>query len=157
MPGKARQLRAEMWMLLSLTVGKPSVDARAIPAAHREFFAIYQHDRIFAVGFGAHLFYMLQVNDGGAMDAEEHVGVELLFEAGHGLAQQMGLVLGADAHVVFFGADPANVGDGEEDDASARFEDDPGGVVASALTGGVIAGGLLAAEENLLAGAIDSG
>src|SRR3981081_928043 len=100
----------------SLVVGEPSVDARAVASAHGKFFAVDQHDSVLAVGFGAHLFYMLQVDDGGTMDAEEHVRVELLFEAGHGLAEEMRLVLGANAHVVFFGRDPANVRDGKEDD-----------------------------------------
>src|ERR1700712_3829235 len=77
---------------------KPPVDAGAIAAAHRQLFTVDEHDSILAVSLGAHLFYMLQVDDGGTMDAQEHVRVELLFEAGHGFAQQMRLVLGADAH-----------------------------------------------------------
>ena len=88
------------------------------------------------------------------MDAEEHVGVELLFETGHGLAEQMGFVLGADADVVLLGRDPANIGDGEEDDSSTRFEDNAGGVVVSGLTSSAAAGGLLVAEKDFLAGAI---
>jgi len=134
-------------------VGEPSVDAGAIASAHGEFFAVDQHDSVLAIGFGAHFLHVLQVDDGGTMDAEEHLGVELLFEAGHGLAQQMGLGLGTDADVIFFGADPADVGDGEEDDSAARLEDDASGVVTSA--GGAVASRLLIDEENLLAGALD--
>src|SRR5260370_33931079 len=136
-------------------VSEPSVDARAVAAAHGELFAVDQHDSILAVGFGAHLLYVLKVDDGGTMDSEEHVRFELLFEAGHGLAQQVRLVLGADAHVVFLGADPTNVRYGKEDDSSARLEDDASGVVTTGLTSSTVAGRVLVAEENLLAGTFD--
>ncbi len=52
------------------------------------------------------------------MDAQECAGVELLFEVGHRLAQQMCLVLGADADVVFFGADPADLRYRQEENAA---------------------------------------
>src|SRR5258705_9414246 len=88
------------------------------------------------------------------MDAEEHVGVQLLFEARHGLAEQMGLVLGADSDVVLLGRDPANVGDRKKDDSSAGFEDDTRGVVVSGLTGRTV-GGRLIADKDLLTSSFD--
>lgn len=52
------------------------------------------------------------------MDAQEGAGVELLFEVGHCFAQQVRLVLGANADVILFRADPANLRYGEEQNAA---------------------------------------
>ena len=76
-------------------MSKPSIDAGPIAAAHSKLFAIHQYDGILAVGFGAHFLDVLQVDDGRTVDTEEHVRVEFLFQAGHGFAQQMSLVLRA--------------------------------------------------------------
>ena len=112
---------------------------------------VIEEDAVFAINLRPYLFYVLEVDDRGAMDAQECAGVELLFEVGHRLTQEVSLALGADADVVFFSRDPANVRDGKEDDSSARLEDDASGVVTCGLTGGTVAGRLLVGGEDLFA------
>ena len=50
-------------------MSKPSVDTRPVAATHSKLFAVYQYDGIFAVSFGTHLFYVLQVDDGRTVNA----------------------------------------------------------------------------------------
>ena len=50
-------------------MSEPTIDARAIAATHRKLLAIYQDDRILAVSFRAHLFHLLEIDDGGTMNA----------------------------------------------------------------------------------------
>src|ERR1700685_4625836 len=96
--------------ITALAVSEEIGDAGAVGAAHGELVAGDEDDGVFAVGFGADFFDEMQVDYGGSVDAEEDLGVEFFLKARHGFAEEVGLAVGADADVVLFGADPADVG-----------------------------------------------
>lgn len=82
---------------------------------------------------GANFSYILQIDDRRTVNAQEHLRVEPLFDVRHGFAEKVRLRAGADADVVFFRGYPANIGDGEKQDAAARFEDHPSAVMLTVL------------------------
>src|SRR5580698_2978870 len=106
-------------------------NARMIAAAHRNPLSVDQKNGKVAAGFCAHLFDVLQIDNRGTVNPREHRRIEFLLEIGHGLAEQMGFSSGADAHVVFLRTDPANIGNGKEENPTTRFEDHAGGVLAA--------------------------
>jgi len=74
--------------------------------------ALHQDKRVSLMRAGAYLFHMLKIHDCGTVDAEEVTGIQLGFKVGHGFAQKVIVAPGGDANVVFFSANPVNVGDG---------------------------------------------
>jgi len=61
----------------------------------------------------------VDVDDGGAVDAEEVAAVELLFDLIHRLAEEVGGGAGVQSHVVVGGFDPVDLG-GVDDDRFSR-------------------------------------
>src|SRR5260370_42261244 len=79
---------------------EPVLDARAVASAHGNLLTVQQKDAVFSIDLRAYLFHVLEVDDGGAMDAEKGAGVQLLLKMSHGLPEQLDFVLGTDANVV---------------------------------------------------------
>src|ERR1700733_6214306 len=129
-------------------------NAGMIAAAHRHPLAVNEQNRKVAAGLSTHLFYILQIDDRRAVNTREHVGIELLLEIGHGLAKQMGFSLGADADIILFSADPANIGYGKKENASARFKDDTRSVATSVLAQPLAPASSLFSRTNLCGSAV---
>jgi len=131
-------------------------DACAITAAHCELLAIDEVDHEVAAGFTADLFDVAEVHDCRAVNAEEQLGIEALLERRHSFAKEVRFCSRADANVVLFRADPADVGDGEEKDAAARFKNNASGI--GTCLGGLVrvaAVRMAVAGLNLIASALD--
>src|ERR1700689_3256153 len=94
---------------------EPIAKRRAIAAAHGDLLAVVEDDHRISIGFPAHFFHILEIHDEGTMDAQESARVQAILQVRHGLAQKMCFGGRAKTHVVPFGADPSNVGDGKEE------------------------------------------
>src|ERR1035437_7955360 len=66
----------------------------------------------------------------------------------------MRLVERADAHVIFLGTYPANVGDRKEDNPSSRLENDASRIVTTVLAENSVIRNLLISQKYLLASAL---
>src|SRR5438309_305880 len=131
-------------------------DARFIAAAHRNPLAVKHHDGRLSIVLGANFLHELKIDNVGTVHAEKLVRIQSLLEVGHGFAQQVGFAFGAEANVILFGANPANLGNGEEEDASARFEHDARGE-AYAVTRFAAGARSVVRPSNSLADALNGG
>src|SRR5271163_2085860 len=102
-------------------------NSRAVAAAQRHLLpALHQDKGVSFMRTRAYLFHMLKIHNRRPVDAEEVTGIQFGFEVRHGLAQEMIVARGADANVVFFSANPMNVGDRQKQDPSSGLEDQTG-------------------------------
>src|SRR5665213_2890712 len=58
------------------------------------------------------------------MNTQKDLGIERCFQTRHRLSEQMRLAARTDANIVFLSADPANIFNRQEEDASTRLEHD---------------------------------
>jgi hypothetical protein len=99
-------------------------DSRAIAAAERDPLSSLHQDKGLAfLGTGADLFHMLEVHNSGTVDTQEMTRIEPGFKVRHGLAQEVVVSPGTDANIVFFGANPVDIGDRQEQDPASRLKD----------------------------------
>jgi len=99
-------------------------DGVVLVAAEAEFAAVFHDDEVAAAEPGLDLLHEIDVDDGGAVDADEFFGVEFLLEALQGLADFEGALACVEASVVAEGFDALDLGDGEETDAAVLRDRD---------------------------------
>src|SRR5438270_7498113 len=68
---------------------------------------------------------MLQVHDGGSMDAQERRWIEFRFNSSHRFSQHVAFFPGRDTKVVSFGRDGTNFSNFNKDDAPFVAKDEP--------------------------------
>src|SRR5205085_4892509 len=110
--------------LLSEGFAERLLEFAAIAAAQSEARAVVQDDDILAVEHGLHLAYAFDVDERGAMDAQETCRVNLRFETADRFAQQISRRPDVQTDVVAVSFDPINFGSFEKEDAPAGFHDD---------------------------------
>ena len=93
-------------------------DGVVLVAAEAKLAAVFHDDEVAAAEPGLDLLHEGDVDDGGAVDADEFFGVEFLFEALEGFADFEGALACVKAGVVAEGFDAFDLGDGEETDAA---------------------------------------
>ena len=81
----------------------------AVAAAQPKLRAVLQHDDVLAVRVRQEFFDARAVDDGGAVDAQEDLRVELRFERVHRFAQQVRLPPRVQPRVAALGFDPVNL------------------------------------------------
>lgn len=138
------------------------MEAVAVAAAEGEAGAVAEDDAVFAVKEGLEFLDPLEVDDGGAADAEEAVGGEAGLEGGHGLAEEVAFGADVEADVVIGGFDPIDFVHAEEEDASFGFDDEAvGGPVFGAevgeQVGEVLVEGFGLAGADAIEGALEGG
>jgi hypothetical protein len=95
----------------------------AIQPAQSESRAVAQHHLVIAAARDQQLLDALDVDDARAVDTEEALRPDLLDQSGHGLAHQVDLFAGIDAHVVALGLDPVDRLDVDERHAAAGLHE----------------------------------
>src|SRR3954469_16543846 len=93
-----------------------------VASTHGHLLSVGQEDAKIARGLSAHFLHVFQIDDRGAMNPHEHLRIQLAFNSRHGLAKQVAFSCGTYANVILFSGNPSNFGDGQEQYASARFE-----------------------------------
>ena len=106
------------WTLGSFA--EKTFDRVALITGHAEFLAALQEDDVAALEPGLHLAHAADIDDGGAMDADELARVEFFHERLEGLSDVVGAAADMEARIVSFGLDPVDVGDGDELNAAAN-------------------------------------
>lgn len=96
----------------------------AITAAQREADAIGQDDEPLAAVERLELADPLDVDDAGAMDAEEDGGIEAALHGGHRSADGMTIAPDVQRHVVAAGLHPVNLVRAHEDDSAMHLDRD---------------------------------
>src|SRR5439155_5413184 len=71
------------------------------------------------------LFDALEIDHGGAVDAEEFIRMKPGFEIVHGIAQQMHITADMEAQIVAGGFNPVDFLGAQEKDAPARLDHQP--------------------------------
>jgi hypothetical protein len=100
-------------------------DSRALAATERDLLsALHQNEGVSLLRAGADLFHVFEVHNRGTVDAWEMAGIEPGFEVCHGFAQEMVVAPGADADIVFFGANPVDVRDRQEQYPASGLKDE---------------------------------
>jgi hypothetical protein len=99
-------------------------DGFVLIAAETKFGAVFHDDEVAAAEPGLDLLDEIDVDDGGAVDAEELRGVELLFKALEGFADLEGALACVEACVVAKGFDAFDLGDRKEADAAVLCDGD---------------------------------
>src|SRR5437588_6829320 len=107
------------------TVAERGLQLLAVAAREREPRAVLQKDVVLAMRPGLQLLDAVESDDCGAVYADELFGIELRFEAGDGLAQEVRLLARVYGDVVALGLDPVNLIRVEEEDAAPRFHNEP--------------------------------
>ena len=99
-------------------------DSRAIAAAERDpLSTLHQDEGLALLRAGADFFYMLEVHNRGTVDTQEMTGIESGFKVRHRFAQEVVVAPSADTDIVFFGANPVDIGDRQEQDPASRLKD----------------------------------
>ena len=106
------------WSGSAVETAREFFDGVVLVAAEAQFAAVFHDDEVAAAEPGLDLLHEIDVDDGGAVDAEEPCGIELLFEALESLADFEGALACVEASVVAEGFDALDLGDGEEADAA---------------------------------------
>src|ERR1700743_1217569 len=99
-------------------------DGVVLVAAEGKLAAVLHDDEVAAAEPGLDLLHEIDVDDGGAVDADEFFGVELVFEALQGLADFEGALASVKGGVVAEGFDAFDLGDWEETDAAVLRDGD---------------------------------
>src|SRR5947199_317851 len=107
------------------TVAERGLQLLSVAAREREPRAVLQEVVVLAVRPGLHLLDAVEPDDRGAVYAYELFGVELRFEAGDCLAQEVRLLARVYRDVVALGLDPVDLVRVEEEDAAPRLHDEP--------------------------------
>src|SRR4029078_7530657 len=110
------------------TLGDRGAQASAEHAAGGETCPVAHDDDVLAVEPRLELLDAIDVDDRRAMNAPERLGIEALFHVLHAFAQQVGVVLRVNLHVVARRFDPVDLLGAHEENAPARFHDQPLGV-----------------------------
>src|SRR5215208_701188 len=107
------------------------LEPRSVHSADLERGGVREPDRVLAVGVLHELVDDVEVDDVGAVNADELVRVELGFEAAEDLAVQVPASRRVDRHVHTLRLDPPDVAHVDETDAAALLEREPVQVVAA--------------------------
>src|ERR1700722_18809472 len=109
--------------------GDEAGNTRTIAPAYGKLVPIgHGNEALSVVSVGAKFFDMLQIYDRRAMNPQKYVGVQFGFEISHGIAEHMAFFAGADSHIIFFRANPADIRDGQEKDSAFGAKDQPVGI-----------------------------
>ena len=109
--------------------GDEAGNTRAIAPAYGELVPIgHGNEALSVVSVGPKFFNMLEIHDRRAMNPQKYVGIQFGFEISHGIAEHMAFFAGADSHIIFFRANPANIRDGQEEDSALGAKDQPVGI-----------------------------
>ena len=83
----------------------------AMTSAQAEPDFVFEQNFVFAFFVEGQAADAIEIDDGGAVDAAEDGGVEVLFEFGYAAAQHVSAVADVQAGVVVCGFDPIDLGD----------------------------------------------
>src|SRR5947207_11311856 len=113
------------WVLLSQGLPQQALKFGAIASAQGQLGAVLEDDFVVPMKPGLQLLDALEVNHGGAVNAQKLIGMQPGFQIIHGVAQQVHVAADVKAQIVPGRLNPVDFLGAEEKDAPARLDNQP--------------------------------